>query len=97
MYYLQKARDKGIPIVVVDPRKSDTVKALGARWIPLRPATDAALLDAMAWVIWDAHLADRDFLDRCCQGFDEEHLPPGVFQYTHPVRGGTLQVGRLRS
>ena len=78
MYYLQKARDKGIPIVVVDPRKSDTVKALGARWIPLRPATDAALLDAMAWVIWDAHLADRDFLDRCCQGFDEEHMPPGA-------------------
>ena len=78
MYYLQKARRKGIPIVVIDPRKSDTVQALDARWIPIRPATDAALMDAMAWVIWSEGLQDQDFLDRCCLGFDRAHMPEGV-------------------
>ena len=78
MFYLRKAREQGIPIVVVDPRRSDTVKSLGAEWIGLRPATDAALLDAMAYVIWTEGLADRDFLDRFCIGFDEAHLPPAA-------------------
>lgn len=78
MHYLRRAREKGIPIIVVDPRNSDTAKALGAEWVPLRPATDAALLDAMAWVIWSEGLQDQDFLDRCCLGFDPAHMPPGV-------------------
>ena len=80
MYWLKKARKKGIPIVVVDPRKSDTVQALDAEWVPLRPATDSALLDAMAWVILTEGLEDREFLDRCCLGFDRAHMPPGSEQ-----------------
>lgn len=78
MYYLKQAKRKGIPIVVIDPRKSDTVLELDARWIPIRPATDAALADAMAWVIVEAGLQDREFLDRCCIGFDEAHMPKGI-------------------
>lgn len=78
MHYLRLAKQKGIPIVVVDPRKSDTVLQLGAEWIPLRPATDAALMDAMAWVVYQNGLQDQDFLDRCCIGFDREHMPEGV-------------------
>lgn len=78
MIYLRQAKERGIPIIVIDPRLSDTVKALGAEWIPLRPATDAALCDAMAYVIWAEGLADKVFLDRCCLGFDELHLPPGA-------------------
>ena len=78
MHYLQKARAQGIPMVVVDPRQNDTALALGAEWIPLRPATDAALLDAMAWVIASKGLEDRDFLDRCCLGYDRAHMPEGV-------------------
>ncbi len=78
MHYLQKARDKGIPIVVVDPRRSATVDRLGAEWIPIRPATDAAMLDAMAYVIYTEGLHNQEFLDRCCIGFDSEHMPEGI-------------------
>ena len=78
MYYLRKARDKGIPIVVVDPRKSDTALQLNAEWIPIRPATDAAMLDAMAYVIYENNLHDQTFLDRCCVGFDKSHMPEGI-------------------
>ena len=78
MDYLQKARDKGIPIVVVDPRRSPTVEKLGAEWIPIRPATDAAMLDAMAYVIYTEGLHNQKFLDKCCIGFDSEHMPEGI-------------------
>ena len=78
MYYLIKARDKGIPIVVIDPRRNDTVDKLGAYWIPIRPATDGALADAMAWVIVEAGLQNQEFLDRCCIGFDKNHMPVGI-------------------
>lgn len=78
MYYLKKAKEKGIPIIVVDPRKNDTVLALDAEWIPLRPATDSAMMDAMAYVIVERGLQDQEFLDRCCLGFDKEHMPEGT-------------------
>lgn len=78
MYYLKKAREKGIPIVVVDPRKNDTVLALDAEWIPIRPGTDSAMMDAMAYVMIEEGLADQDFLNRCCLGFDKDHMPSGV-------------------
>lgn len=78
MYYLRRAKAKGIPIVVIDPRQNDTALQLGAEWIPLRPATDAALADAMAYVIVEAGLQDQDFLDRCCVGFDKDHMPAGI-------------------
>lgn len=78
MHYLRRAKEKGIPIVVVDPRRSNTVRQLNAEWIPIRPATDAAMLDAMAYVIYQNNLHDQDFLDRCCIGFDRSHMPDGV-------------------
>lgn len=78
LYYLKKAVENGVPVISVDPRRSDTIDALGARWIPIRPATDSALFDAMALTVWKEGLADKAFLDRCCIGFDEEHLPEGA-------------------
>jgi anaerobic dimethyl sulfoxide reductase subunit A len=78
MHYLRQARAKGIPIIGVDPRKNDTIQRLDAEWIPLKPTTDSALMDAMAYVIMSENLLDRDFIDRCCLGFDKGHMPEGV-------------------
>lgn len=78
MYYLKKAVEKGIPVVGVDPRKNDTIRQLGAEWIPVRPATDSAMMDAMAYVIMEEGLQDQEFLDRCCIGFDALHMPEGI-------------------
>lgn len=77
-YYLAQAKAKGIPVVVIDPRESDTALALADEWIPLRPSTDGALADAMAYVIVKNGLHDPDFLHRFCVGFDEESMPEGV-------------------
>ena len=78
MFYLKKAKAAGIPVIVIDPRKNDTVLALDAQWIPIRPATDSALADAMAYVIIKEGLQDQGFLDTCCLGFDAAHMPEGV-------------------
>ena len=77
-YRLKLARRAGARIIVVDPRLSMTAQALADDWIPLRPGTDSALMDAMAFVMISEGLLDRAFLDRYCVGFDEEHLPAGA-------------------
>ncbi|MDR2136947.1 MAG: molybdopterin-dependent oxidoreductase, partial [Synergistaceae bacterium] len=77
-FYLREAKKNGTPIVVVDPRFSDTAAELADRWIGLKPTTDGALMDAMAYVILKEGLQDQNFMDRFCLGFDEEHMPPGM-------------------
>ena len=77
-YYLAEAKAAGIPIIVIDPRMSDTALALANEWIPIRPSTDAALADAMAYVIVREGLHDADFLQRFCVGFDVQTLPQGI-------------------
>nr|MCR5370711.1 molybdopterin-dependent oxidoreductase [Clostridium sp.] len=77
-YYLAKLKSMGIKIICIDPRRSQTAIAYADEWIPIKPSTDAALADAMAYVIWSEGLQDQAFMDRYCLGFDEEHMPPGV-------------------
>lgn len=76
--YLAEAKARGIPILVIDPRCSDTAMALAEKWIPLRPTTDGALADAMAYTIVKNGLHDLEFLHTYCVGFDEQTLPAGV-------------------
>lgn len=76
--YLGQLKRKGVPIAVIDPRLSNTAAAFADCWIPIRPSTDSALADGMAYVILSEGLEDRAFMDRYCLGFDEEHMPEGV-------------------
>ena len=75
---LAQCKEKGIPIVVIDPRVSETVLTLADEWIPIRPSSDGAMADAMCYVIWKNGLQDQAFMDKFCIGFDEAHMPEGV-------------------
>ncbi|WP_238916350.1 DMSO/selenate family reductase complex A subunit [Clostridium sp. YIM B02555] len=77
-YYLKMAKKAGAKIICIDPMYSSTAAALADEWIPIRPTTDSALLDAMAHVIISENLQDQKFLDKYCLGFDEEHMPEGI-------------------
>ncbi|EGO63727.1 anaerobic dimethyl sulfoxide reductase, A subunit, DmsA/YnfE [Acetonema longum DSM 6540] len=77
-YYLKQAKEAGAKIVVIDPMYSNTAIGLADEWIPIRPTTDSALLDAMAYVMISENLQDQPFLDRYCLGFDEEHMPDHI-------------------
>lgn len=77
-YYLAQLKQKGVRIVAVDPRLSQTAVSYADDWFAIRPSTDAALADAMAYVIFSEGLQDQQFLDTYCIGFDEDHMPEGV-------------------
>ena len=77
-YYLKLAKEAGAEIISIDPIYSNTTAALADQWIPIRPTTDCALLEAMAYVMITENLQDQAFLDRYCIGFDEQHMPAHI-------------------
>jgi biotin/methionine sulfoxide reductase len=74
--WLRRAKEAGVEFVVVSPLQSDAPKFLDARWIPIRPNTDTALMLAMAHTILAEQRHDVEFLARYCKGFDrfEQYL-----------------------
>ena len=76
-FFLKKARENGARIICIDPRMSMSATALADEWIPIRPGTDTALMSAMAYVIISENLHDKDFIRRCCVGFDKSQMPAG--------------------
>ncbi len=77
-YFLKKARERGARIICIDPRMSMSATSLADEWIPIRPGTDTALMSAMAYVIISEELHDKDFITRCCVGFDKSQMPEGL-------------------
>ncbi|MDR1358347.1 MAG: molybdopterin-dependent oxidoreductase [Coriobacteriales bacterium] len=61
---LALARERGIPIIVIDSRYTSSVQAYADQWIPIRPGTDIALLLALAHVLFTEDLLDHAFVDR---------------------------------
>ena len=66
-----EAARAGVPVVVIDPRRSATAKAVGARWIPIRPGTDAAMMLAVLQVLWTEGLVDRELVSALAHGMDQ--------------------------
>lgn len=67
---IARAREKGIKIIVVDPIYTDTAAIFADQWIPIRPGTDTAMLNAIAHVIITENLHDQEFIDKYTVGFD---------------------------
>jgi anaerobic dimethyl sulfoxide reductase subunit A len=76
--FLMQAKKNGAKIILIDPRYTDTAIAFADEWIPIKPTTDNAMMDAMGYVIITEKLHDQDFLDKYCVGFDGDHMPEGV-------------------
>ena len=66
-----RAQRKGARVIVVDPRKTITVKNLADLYLQIYPATDAALLNGMMRIIIDEGLEDKEFIERRTQGLDD--------------------------
>ncbi|MEL0111424.1 MAG: molybdopterin-dependent oxidoreductase, partial [Rickettsiales bacterium] len=78
MQYLKHAKEQGVRIICVDPRRHRTSQVLADEHIFIRPSTDTAALLAMAYVVVSEGLHDQEFCDRYVQGFDEATLPEGA-------------------
>ena len=68
---IREARDRGVAVIVIDPRRSRTASRLGTQWIPVRPGTDAALMLAVLYVWIDEDLVDAAFVETYSVGFDD--------------------------
>jgi len=66
-----EAARAGTPVIVIDPRRSRTAKALGAEWIPILPGTDAAMMLAVLHTLFRDNLVDRGKASHLATGLDE--------------------------
>lgn len=72
---MSDAIDKGAAIITVDPRLS-TVASKSKHWLPIKPATDLALLLAWIHVVIYEELYDGAYIKKYTYGFDQlkEHV-----------------------
>jgi biotin/methionine sulfoxide reductase len=101
---LRGARRRGAEFLLVSPLRDDLAAEIGHEWLAAVPGTDTALMLALAFVLLDEDLLDRDFLDRCCVGFDIFELylrgqPDGIPKspaWAAPITGvAASEIGRL--
>ena len=84
---LKRAKSRGARIIVIDHRRSETAKALGAEWIGVRPGSDAALALAAIGILIAEDRLDHDFIENWTHGFAE--LRAYVDQFT-PERAAAI-------
>jgi anaerobic selenocysteine-containing dehydrogenase len=68
---LKRLQARGGRVVVIDPRRSETARALRAEWIGIRPGTDGALALGMLQVLIEEERYDHAFVQRFTHGFEE--------------------------
>jgi anaerobic selenocysteine-containing dehydrogenase len=68
---LKQLQARGGRVVVIDPRRSETARALRAEWVGIRPGTDGALALGMLHVLITEDRYDHRFVDGYTQGFAE--------------------------
>lgn len=71
---------KGKEVYAIDPRHSDSMAYNNIHWVPIRPGTDAALIEALAYHIISTDRHDKAFLDKYSIGFDADTLPASAPQ-----------------
>jgi assimilatory nitrate reductase catalytic subunit len=70
---LANKQDRGARIVVIDPRRTDTVGD-DDLFLGLKPGTDTALFSGLLAYLADNGALDRDYIERHTSGFDDALL-----------------------
>jgi len=83
---MSKALARGCEMVVVDPRFS-TAASKAKHWLPIKPATDMALLLAWMHVILEEELYDRDYVARYTTGLAQlkEAVRTNTPEWAYPI------------
>ncbi len=69
-YYLKRAAKRGIPLIVVDPRRTDLVP-FSSVWLRITPDRDVELIDSLAALLWKQFAHDTNFIDRFTEGLTQ--------------------------
>jgi len=92
---MSDAIDKGATIITVDPRYS-TAASKSKYWLPIKPATDLALLLAWMNVIIGEKLYDTEYVEKYTTGFDQlkEHVKSFTPEWAYGIT--TIQPLMIR-
>jgi anaerobic dimethyl sulfoxide reductase subunit A len=93
MRTIMDAKESGTRIVGIDPFLSQTA-ARADQWIPIKPGTDGAMALAMANVIINQDLYDKEFIALHVLGFDEfkEHVQQYTPEWAAEITGVPAEV-----
>ena len=67
--HMRRGIKNGAKMVLVDPRKIDQTKKAD-KWLPVNVGTDICLANAMAHVIIEEDLYDKEFVERATENFE---------------------------
>ncbi len=96
MQWVWRARDRGAKLIVVDPRETPLARTADV-WLPLRPGTDVALLNAMLRLVIEAGQVDEAYVAERTNGWDDVRraVEPYTPEYASSITG--LPVERIRT
>lgn len=63
-WFVKLARERGKPVIIIDPRYTMAASVLADQWIPIKPGTDTAMFMAMAYVLFKEDSWDKEFVAR---------------------------------
>jgi formate dehydrogenase major subunit len=89
-----RAKEKGAQVIVMDPRRTASARYLADIHVPLKPGTDAAVLNAMMRIILDEGLEDKAFIEARTTGIDElrAHLSSLNLEEVEAISGVPLET-----
>src|SRR6266542_639370 len=89
----RRAMSRGAKIIVINPKRIELCEQADL-WIQQRPGTDVALFNAMAKVILDEGLANREFIRTRTEGFEdwEASLAPFTLDHAAALTGVPAEV-----
>ena len=67
-YYLKRAARRGIPLIVVDPRKTE-LASIASIWLSIKPQTDLELVNGLVALLHEKKAYDSSFIDQYTEGF----------------------------
>ncbi|MBW2216113.1 MAG: molybdopterin-dependent oxidoreductase, partial [Deltaproteobacteria bacterium] len=62
-YYIKRAAVNGIPVIVIDPRKTDMAR-ISSMWLSVMPDKDVELLNCLSALLWKKFAHDSNFMER---------------------------------
>ena len=66
-----KAKKKGVKFINISPYNEDVISELEAKWIPIIPNTDTALILAICYFLLDKNLYNKKFLKKYTVGYEK--------------------------
>ncbi|GAA5186823.1 DMSO/selenate family reductase complex A subunit [Ferrimonas gelatinilytica] len=73
----RRANNQPLDVIIIDPRYTDTNLGKEDQWLPIRPGTDGALAEAIAYLMISSGWVEQNskaFLDKYAIGYDRASL-----------------------